>query len=199
MTRRLTALIACAVLVLAAGGCGKKKAPGIPRSDASELVQLLKTARASAGDPQRCETLLGTISDLQTKVASLPAKVDRDVRESLANGVNNLSVSAQTQCEQTQTTPTTPTVPTVPQTTPTIPPPTQTIPPTTPTFPTTPTTPPPTTPGGGGGGGGTGTGTGGGGSGGGGGTSGGGGAGGGGASAGGGQGSGSGTGGGTGA
>lgn len=141
MTRRLTTLLTCAALfAVALGGCGDK-APGLPRSDAAELVQLLKTARAAAGNAQRCDTLLATIRDLEAKVASLPSDVDRDVRESLANGVKNLAVSAEAQCANTQTTPTTPTVPTVP-TTPT---PTQTIPTTPQTTPTVPTTPTPTT------------------------------------------------------
>jgi hypothetical protein len=156
--RRLTALVACVALVaVPLGGCGGDKAPGIPKSDAGELVNLLKKIREDADNPQRCDALLATLGDLQAKVASLPSDVDRDVRDSLANGVKNLATSAQAQCAKTTTTPTT-TTPTIPQPTTTIPQPTITIPPTTTTTvpqPTTtiPTTPTPTSPNGNGGGG----------------------------------------------
>jgi hypothetical protein len=149
--RKLTALAATlAVLALPLAGCGSK-APGIPRSDATELIRLLRKAQAASDNPQqRCDELLATVSKLAQRVAALPSNIDRDVRDTLANGVKNLATSSASLCQQTQTTTTTtPTVPTVP-TTPTTPPPTtQTIPPpttqTTPP-PTTQTTPPPTTP-----------------------------------------------------
>jgi hypothetical protein len=138
-------------------GCGKK-APGIPRRDASELISLLRTAQREADNPQRCSDLMGTIRDLQSKAGTLPSTTDSDVRDSLTNGIQNLRDAAVSQCANTQTTPTTPqttpTVPTTPpattQSVPTTPPPT-TAPPTTPP-PTTPspTTPVPTTPGTGG-------------------------------------------------
>jgi hypothetical protein len=156
--RRLTPLAAC--LALAAfplAGCGKKE-PGIPRSDASELIKLLQTAREQADDPQKCNDLLATIRDIRAKVRDLPSKTDSDVRDSLSNGVRNLAASASSQCSQentnTNTTPTetTPTETTPTQTTPppTTPPPTTPPPTTPPPTQTTPTPPVPTTPGTGG-------------------------------------------------
>lgn len=147
MTRRLTALAAS--LVLAAvplAGCGDK-APGIPRGDAAEMVNLLKQVQVESDDPQRCDELLASIRALAAKVRSLPSSTDADVRDTLSSGVRNLASSARAQCDGTQTTET---VPTQTVTTETVPPPTTetTPPPTTETTPppTTETTPPPTTP-----------------------------------------------------
>lgn len=139
MRRRLTIIAACAALAaVPLAGCGKK-APGIPRSNASELISLLRTAQRQADDPQKCESLLATTRDLQSKVGELPSTTDKDVRDSLGNGVRNLRESARSQCAKTETTPTTPeTIPTVPTT----PPATTEAVPTTPQ----PTTPPETTP-----------------------------------------------------
>jgi hypothetical protein len=140
------ACLALAFVPLALAGCGDK-APGIPRSDAADLIGLLKKAQDESDDPQRCDELLATVREIAAKVRDLPSKTDADVRDSLANGVRNLAESSRRQCEETQTTTTTtPTVPTTetapPPTTETIPPPTtETTPP-----PTTETTPPPTTP-----------------------------------------------------
>jgi hypothetical protein len=129
-------------------GCGKKE-PGIPRSDASELIKLLRTVQDRADDPQKCDSLKSTIDELQARVRDLPSKTDSDVRDSLRNGVRNLELSANEQCKAADTTPTTPTTPeTVPTTPPETTPP-ETVPTTPPdTTPTTPpeTTPPPTTP-----------------------------------------------------
>lgn len=139
MRSRLTALAACVTLAaMPLAGCGKK-APGIPRSDASELTSLLRTAQRQADDPQKCDALLSTTRELQSKVSKLSSSIDSDVRDSLTNGIRNLRASAQSQCAKTQTTPTTP------ETTPTVP---TTPPATTESIPTTPpeTTPPETTP-----------------------------------------------------
>ena len=145
MTRRLTALAAWLVLgALVVAGCGDKE-PGVPRSDARELIALLKSAQSESDDPQKCEELAATIRDIQSKVESLPAKTDRDVRDSLENGVKNLAESARSQCEETTTTETTPDTTTIPTTPP---PSTETTPPETTPPETTPpeTTPPETTP-----------------------------------------------------
>jgi hypothetical protein len=157
MTRRLTALAATiAVVALPVAGCGDK-APGLSKREAAELTRLLKKAQSASDDPQgRCDELLATVAKLEQKVAAVPSSVDRDVRDSLANGVKNLADSSNSLCSQNQTPTTTTTTPTVTQTTPppttqtTPPPPTsQTTPP--PTIPTTPpTTPPQTNPGTGG-------------------------------------------------
>lgn len=146
--RRLTALVASlALAVVPLAGCGNK-APGIPRGNASELIVLLKKAQVESDDPRRCNRLAATIRDIAAKVRALPAKTDKDVRDSLRNGVRNLAASARQQCAKADTTTTT--TPTVP-TTETAPPPTTdaTPPPTTdstPPPPSTATTPPPTTP-----------------------------------------------------
>jgi predicted small lipoprotein YifL len=148
MKRRLTALAATiAVLAVPLAGCGDE-GPGIPKRDATELVRLLKKAQTASDNPEsRCDSLLATVAKLNRKVGELPSDTDRDVRDTLANGVRNLAQSSATLCKGTQTTPTEttppPTTETVPPvTTQTVPPvTTQTIPP-----PTTPTTPPPTTP-----------------------------------------------------
>jgi predicted small lipoprotein YifL len=148
MRRRLTALAATlAAVAVTLAGCGDK-APGLPKRDATELVRLLKKAQTASDDPQgRCDELLATVAKLEQKVAGLPSNVDRDVRDSLGNGVKNLASSSNSLCSQNQTPTTTTTTPTVtipttppPTTPPTTPPSTQTTPP-----PTTPTTPPPTT------------------------------------------------------
>ena len=151
MRRAVTRLAAClALAAVSLAGCGDK-APGIARRDASELVGLLKVAREQADNPEQCAPLLATIRQIDAKVRSLPSKVDKDVRDTLENGVRNLAASAEQQCAQTQTVPTTPTTPTVPETTPTTPTettPTETTPPETTPPETTPpeTTPPETTP-----------------------------------------------------
>jgi hypothetical protein len=149
MRRRLTALaVAGALVALPVAGCGDK-APGIPKRDAAELIRLLRKAQAASDDPQnKCDTLLATVVKLQQKVAALPSNVDKDVRDTLANGVRNLQAQSASLCSQNQT-PTT-TTPTPTATIPTTPPPTtQTIPPPTTTHTTPPqtqTTPPQTTP-----------------------------------------------------
>jgi predicted small lipoprotein YifL len=148
MKRRLTALAATlTVLAVPLAGCGDE-GPGIPKRDATELVRLLKKAQTASDNPEaRCDSLLATVAKLNRKVGELPSDTDRDVRDTLANGVRNLAQSSASLCKGTQTTPTEttppPTTETIPPpTTQTIPPPTtQTIPP-----PTTETTPPPTTP-----------------------------------------------------
>jgi hypothetical protein len=145
--RRLTVLAASlAVAAVPLAGCGDK-APGIPRGDAAEMIDLLQQAQEQSDDPQRCDELAATIRRVAARVRDLPAKTDQDVRDSLTNGVRNLAASARAQCRDTNTT--TETTPTVP-TTETVPPPTTetTPPPTTEVTPPPPTetTPPPTTP-----------------------------------------------------
>jgi hypothetical protein len=141
----MTALAASLLLVaLPLAGCGDK-APGLSSKDANELTRLLRKAQTASDNPQhRCDTLLAAVAKLNEKVAALPSKVDKDVRDSLQNGVKNLSDQSNSLCSQQKTPTTTTTTPT--QTIPTTPPPTtQTLPPQTHT--TTPpqhTTPPPT-------------------------------------------------------
>ena len=150
MRRRLTSLSACLVLVaVPLAGCGKKE-PGIPRSDASELIKLLQTAREQSDSLEKCDDLRATIRDIRAKVRDLPSRTDSDVRDSLSNGVRNLSDSAASLCseEKRPETNTTPTVPVPTETTPTETTPTETTPTETTPPETTPpeTTPPETTP-----------------------------------------------------
>src|SRR3954451_23107493 len=166
-TRSLTALaLAIAALAVPLAGCGDTP-PGLSNKDANELIRLLRKAQTASDNPeQRCDTLLAAVAKLNERGAALPSKVDKDVRDSLQNGVKNLADQSNSLCSQqktpttTTTTPTT-TVPTTPPpTTQTIPPPTHTTPPPTQT-PPPPQTPPPTqTPGSGGTGPGNGTGNG---------------------------------------
>jgi hypothetical protein len=154
MTRPLTALaVAVTLVALPLAGCGDNP-PGLSNKQANELTRLLRKVQTASDNPeQRCDTLLAAVAKLNERVAALPSKVDKDVRDSLQNGVKNLADQSNSLCSQqktpttTTTTPTT-TVPTTPpQTTQTLPPqPHTTPPPTTPP----PTTPPPTTPGNGG-------------------------------------------------
>jgi cell division protein FtsN len=157
--RALTAVAIAASLLVA--GCGSDKKT-IPNDEGASLIRLLRAARDTAGDPQKCPQLLDAVQKVQSKVADLPSSVNKNTRDSLVNGVNHLIDDANNECKNTQTTqttttpttttPTTTTETTPTQTTPTQTTPTQTTPTqTTPTSPTTPTGP---------GNGGTGTGTG---------------------------------------
>jgi hypothetical protein len=145
VTRRLTALAASlAIAALPLAGCGDNP-PGLAKKDANELIRLLRKAQTASDNPeQRCDTLLAAVAKLNERVAALPSKVDKDVRDSLQNGVKNLADQSNSLCSQQKTPTTTTTTPTT--TVPTTPPPTtQTLPPQTHTTPP-PTTPPPTTP-----------------------------------------------------
>lgn len=165
MRRRPTAaLLALALVALAGcGGGGSGTEKTIPRSDGAALMRVLRSARDASGDPAKCPELQRAVSSAQAKVASLPPSVNKDTRDSLTNGVNNLADDARQDCANVHTTPTTTeTTPTTPtDTTPTstaAPTQTQTTPPTqthTQTSPPAQTQPTPgnggaTTPGGGG-------------------------------------------------
>jgi outer membrane murein-binding lipoprotein Lpp len=125
MTRLATALAALAALCLLAGCGGDAKT--IPNDDGASLIRALRDARNLAGDPDKCPQLQTAVQRVQARVAALPASVDKDTRDSLVNGVNNLIDDARSECAGVETTPTettpprtTPTTPTAPtQTTPT--------------------------------------------------------------------------------
>ncbi len=144
--RVLTALAAVAAIALLAG-CGSDKKT-IPNDDAASLIRALRSARDLAGNPDKCPQLQSAVRLVQNRVESLPASVDKDTRDTLVNGVNNLIDDAQSECKNATTTPTTttttPTETQPTQTQPTQTQPTQTQP--TQTQPTTPTTPTQTTP-----------------------------------------------------
>jgi len=154
MMRALTA--AAIVASLAVAGCGGDKKT-IPSDDGASLIRALRQVRDLSGDPQNCPQLPAAVQRVQSRVASLPASVDKDTRDSLVNGVNNLIDNVNSECKNAQTTPTTPTQTTPTETTPTQTTPTQTTPTQTTPTQTTPTqttptqtTPTQTTPGNGG-------------------------------------------------
>jgi hypothetical protein len=144
LTRSLTALAATVALAaLPLAGCGDTP-PGLSNKEANELTRLLHKAQTASDNPQqRCDTLLAAVAKLNERVAALPSKVDKDVRDSLQNGVKNLSDQSNSLCSQQKTPTTTTTTPTT--TIPTTPPTTvQTLPPTTQHTTPPPTQPPPT-------------------------------------------------------
>jgi cell division septation protein DedD len=148
--RASTTLAVLAALALLTGCGGDKKT--IPNDDGASLIRALRDARDLTGDPDKCPQLQAAVRRVQSRVESLPASVDKDTRDSLVNGVNNLIDDARSECENVKTTPTTttPTTTTPTETQPTETQPTQTQP-TTPPTQTTPTTPTQTTPPGNGG------------------------------------------------
>jgi hypothetical protein len=163
MFRSPTALAALAALLVTAflAGCGGSDKKSIPSDEAAVLIRHLQKARDAAGNSADCPALQRAVAATQADVQSLPSSVDKDTRDTLVNGVNNLQDTAQQECAgattTTDTTPTTETTPptttetTPPTTTETTPPTTtETTPPTTDTQTTPPTTPSETVPGNGG-------------------------------------------------
>jgi hypothetical protein len=141
-------VIAAAVLValaLPVAGCGKDK-PGIPRSDASELVTLLRAVERQTAK-HGCTSVSRTISELQAKVETLPANTDPDVTATLRDGISNLRNLVASECATVKPKPKKPTTTTETQTTepPTTAPPTTSPPTTSPPTTSPPTTSPPTT------------------------------------------------------
>lgn len=157
MTRtRLTALVALVAVAVPVAGCGKS-GPKIPKQKAAEIVLRLQQAEGR-NSPLRCNDLKqDTIPTLQQLVRSLPSKTDKDIRDTLSEGIDNLRNLVAAECstkqppktptvtQTTQTQPSTTTQTTTPTTTNTTP----TTGTTTNTTPTTPTTPTTTSPSGG--------------------------------------------------
>jgi outer membrane murein-binding lipoprotein Lpp len=147
MIRALTVLAAVAALALLAGCGGSSNKKTIPTDAGASLIRALRQARDLAGDATKCPQLQTAVQRVQARVASLPASVDKDTRDTLVNGANHLIDDARNECQNVQTTPTT-TTPTTTTPTQTVPTQTQTTPTPTQTTPTqtTPTTPTQTTP-----------------------------------------------------
>jgi hypothetical protein len=154
--RGMAVVALVAALALPVAGCGKST-PKIPKSDARELVALLRQADARS-QAKACTGLAQvTIPELIAKVNGLPPNTDPDIRNTLRDGIDNLRNLAAIKCStvkppppqptstetQTQTTPPPSTVTTTTKP-PTTKPPT-TKPPTT----KPPTTAPPSSPSGG--------------------------------------------------
>ena len=129
-----------AAIALPIAGCGKDE-PKIPRSDARDLVILLRAVERQ--DAKRsCRVVSRTIATLQSRVETLPANTDSDIRSTLRDGVTNLRNLVATDCATVKPKPKKPTTTTETQTQPT----TTSEPTTTTTSPpTTTTTSPPTT------------------------------------------------------
>jgi hypothetical protein len=151
---RATVAVLAAAIALPAAGCGKDK-PKIPQSDARDLVILMKAVQRQ-DKKKACDSVSRTIAALQSRVETLPANTDPDIRASLRDGVTNLRNLVATDCAtvkpkpkettttETQTEPsTTTTQPSTTTTTPTTTTQTQTTPSTqsTPSTPSTPSNP----------------------------------------------------------
>jgi hypothetical protein len=105
--KRATALLLLA-FAIALGGCGGgSDKPTIPHDEGATLLRHLQKARDAAGDPQQCDRLTAAVAAAQSDVQSLPSSVDKDTRDSLVNGVDNLQETARSECENAQTTDTT--------------------------------------------------------------------------------------------
>jgi hypothetical protein len=99
--RRTTAIVlAAAAAAFPLAGCGKDK-PKIPHSDARSLVALLRTVQRQA-DAHACTTVKSTLSSLESRVETLPAKTDPDIRSSLRDGLSNLRELVASECTQTK-------------------------------------------------------------------------------------------------
>ena len=85
--RATTLAITAALAALPLAGCGDK-APGLASKNANELIRLLRKAQTASDNPQHhCDRLLAAVAKLNERVAALPSKVDKDVRDSLQNGI----------------------------------------------------------------------------------------------------------------
>jgi outer membrane biosynthesis protein TonB len=147
----LTALL-LGLMCAFAVACGESD-EGLLSAGRAEGIQNNLDDLDRAVDRGDCDTAASQIEDLERQIAELPANTDRELRDRLQEGIDNLASIAPEECRgdqetqtETQTTETTP-----PPTTETTPPPTtETTPaPTTETTPppeTTPTTPPETVP-----------------------------------------------------
>jgi hypothetical protein len=151
--RHLLAAVLVAAIAAIAAGCGGDEGKQIPRAQAREIVVKLQEAdRRLSQEPPVCGDLAEqSIPELERLVATLPSDVDKDIRETLDDGVAHLRDQIEAECaerrqqQQDTTTDTTDTTDTTTDTTTETTPPTtdttETTPPTTDTQPTTPTTP----------------------------------------------------------
>ena len=156
----LTAIVLALVLGLLAAfaaACGEEDRGLLSSGRADSLKSSLDDVEEFVANG-RCSQAAAALADVRRKIEALPASVDRQLRQRLREGAENLATvspgdcrdNAQTETDTT-TTETTPTETVPPTTTETTP--TETTPttptettPTTPTVPTTPTTPTPTEP-----------------------------------------------------
>lgn len=146
----LAALLCGALLLLP--GCGGSKGKPIPADQASRLIQNIQAADQYSTDG-RCNRAHTKVRDARFVLGQIPASVDKDVRQGLADGLARLDSLISSQCQapqqtQTESTPTettqTETTQTETTTTPTETTPTETTPTQTTLTTTTPTTTTPT-------------------------------------------------------
>ena len=148
MTARLsvTALLAAIVAAGALAGCGGSGSPKLIPADSAEALDgsIQEVADATAaGDCGAAESALATA---ENQLAALPRAVDTQLKERIAEGLQQLEATVPAQCREAKpkTTETTTTEPTT--TTTTTEPTTETTTTTTRTTTTTTPTTPPTTP-----------------------------------------------------
>jgi len=153
--RRALAIIALVAAAAGFAGCGSS-GQKIPPSNAADLIALLQEAKQRSGGKPDCNGLTsGTIPALESGIGGLPANINKDIRDTLKEGVDNLRNLVQAKCSQQSTTSSTTSTtssstPTTPTTTTTTTTSTSTPPPPPPTHTTTSThTAPPTSPTGG--------------------------------------------------
>jgi hypothetical protein len=141
--RGLATIGVCAVVAAFAAGCGSS-GPKIPQSNASDLIARLQEAKQrSGGNKPDCTGLTSdTIPALQSGVSGLPPNTDKDIRDTLKEGVDNLRNLVQAKCSQQTTTSSTTKTTSTTTSTPTT---TTTTTPTTTTTTPAPPPPPPTT------------------------------------------------------
>ncbi len=98
MPARLLCLLTLplAVVVLVAG-CGGGE--GIPPKTAAALVSDLDSVERGVREGE-CERTQPTLRRLEQRVRALPSDVDRDVRATLARGVQNLEQLFKAECKQ---------------------------------------------------------------------------------------------------
>jgi hypothetical protein len=134
----LTALL-LGLMCAFAVACGESD-EGLLSAGRAEGIQNNLDDLDRAVDRGDCDTAASQIEDLERQIAELPANTDRELRDRLQEGIDNLASIAPEECRgdqetqtETQTTETTP----PPETTPTTPP--ETVPPeTTPVPPASP-------------------------------------------------------------
>ena len=105
MTRRRARVwrpaIALTAAALIASGCGGDEGPQIPRENARALGNLLREARDRYEAGPACGSLRNeTLPALDQQVAALPARIDRDVRTSVEDGVAHLRELIESECDE---------------------------------------------------------------------------------------------------
>ena len=140
------ALALCVGALLALSGCGGDDDEGrpIPANDANRMISLIERADQQSADGT-CNGAKAKVREAQDVLEGVPRRVDPDVRQGIADGLDRMHELIESECQRPERTDTetTPTETTVTETVPTETTPTETTPTPTPTTPTE-TTPAPT-------------------------------------------------------